>query len=520
MKIRLNLAALALVVTLPAFAGNVTLVDRFARDFPVDALGSLWIDNPFGTIDVVGTDQGNVVNIVVQRTITAVDQASLREGREVVQMAFEGDNNVRLVRTLIPQMHSNRWSVSVTCTARVPRTLNVKIATKNAEHVRVASLLGNVTVNAFSGTIVLDSVMGASSVSTVNGKVVYNFATRPMSHAQVQAINADIEVYAPADSFFEWVADSIRGDVMTTFPVRGKFVSQTMYRGTVNSQGGPTLTTATLLGHVALMAKGVKPSMARSLRADSARQAAAASDRAPLGPSQKIQLPFVHGNWAFAASVADISVGEIQGDAHIETGAGEVEIGVVFGTCFVNSLGGPLSLGNMLGALSAHTGAGDVVVKSARRGGEISTGGGLIRLLSSGGPTTLRSGGGDIIVRQASGPIDAQTSSGDISISIDPSVRTQKLTAHTTQGNVVLILTPQFAADIDATVVVSDDNSNSIQSDFAGLNIRREQINGKTRIRATGKINGGGERVDLSADDGSIHITAQMTAPEHPATPR
>lgn len=517
MKIRINLAVLVLLVSIPAFAGNVTVVDRFARDFPVDALGSLWIDNPFGSIEVVGTDQSSVINTAVQRTVTGVDQAALREGREAVQMAFEGDNNVRLIRTVIPQMHSSRWSVSVTYVIRVPHSLHIKIATKNADHVRVTNIMGNVTVNAFSGTIILDSVTGASSVSTVNGKVIYNFATRPMSHAQIQAINADIEVYAPPDSFFEWISDSIKGDVMTTFPVRGKFVSQTMYRGTVNAQGGPTLTTATLLGHVAMMAKGIKPSLARSLRAGSA--AASAPDRAPLGPSEKIQLPFVHGDWVFAASVADISVGEIQGNAHVETGAGEVEIGVVFGTCFVKSLGGPLSLGDMLGPLTAHTGAGDVVVKSARRGGEISTGGGLIRLLSSNGPTTLRSGGGDIVVRQASAAIDAETTSGDITITVDPSDRTEKISAHTVQGNITLVLKPQFAADIDATVVVREDNSNSLQSDFAGLSVRREQINGKTHIHATGKINGGGERVELYADDGSIHITSQMMAPIRVATP-
>ena len=174
----------------------------------------------------------------------------------------------------------------------------------------------------------------------------------------------------------------------------------------------------------------------------------------------------------------------------------------------------------MLGPLNVHTGAGDVLVKSARQGGEISTGGGLIRLLSSGGPTTLRSGGGDIIVRQASAAIDAQTSSGDITITVDPSDRTERITARTAQGNVVLTVKPQFAADIDATVVVSDDNANSIQSDFAGLAIRREQINGKTRIHATGKINGGGDRVELYAEDGSIRLTSQVMAPISVATPR
>ncbi len=520
MKIRIKLAALALLVSMPALAGNVTVVDKSTQNFPVDALGSLWIDNPIGSIDVIGTDQSSLVSTVVQRTITGVDQAALREGREAVAISYEGDNNVRLIRTVLPQMRSNRWNASVAYTIRVPHSLHIKIATKTADHVRISNILGNVTINAFSGTIILDSVMGASSVSTVNGRVVYNFNSRPLSHVQVQAINADIEIYSPADSFFDWIADSIKGDFLTTFPVQGKFISPTMYRGTVNAQGGPTLTTATLLGQVTLVAKGTKIALARSLRNDAPKQAPVSSARALLGPSEKIQLPFVHGNWVFAASVADIAVGEIRGDAHVETGAGEVEIGVVFGSCSVMSRGGPLSLGDMLGPLNAHTGAGDVTVRSARRGGEISTGGGLIRLMAAGGPTILRSGGGDIIVRQASAAIDAETSSGDITITVDPSGRTEKITARSAQGNIVLNVKPQFAADIDATVVVSDNNANAIQSDFPGLTTRREQVNGKTLIRATGKINGGGEKVELYAEDGNILITSQIMAPMRVATPR
>ena len=50
-----------------------------------------------------------------------------------------------------------------------------------------------------------------------------------------------------------------------------------------------------------------------------------------LQPAQKIQMPFVSGDFNFAASVADVTVGEIRGNCRIETGAGEVELGAVFG---------------------------------------------------------------------------------------------------------------------------------------------------------------------------------------------
>jgi hypothetical protein len=56
--------------------------------------------------------------------------------------------------------------------------------------------------------------------------------------------------------------------------------------------------------------------------------------------------------------------------------------------------------------------------------------------------------------------------------------------------------------------------------DFRGVTVRREQVGNKTRIRATGKINGGGERVELYAEDGDIHISSQNITPIRLANPK
>ena len=199
----------------------------------------------------------------------------------------------------------------------------------------------------------------------------------------------------------------------------------------------------------------------------------------------------------------------MRGNARIETGAGEVELGAVFGQCNVTSLGGPLNLGDIMGSLFAHTGAGDIIVRASRMGGQVTTDGGLVRVIYAGGPMTLRSGGGDIIVRQFSAFMDAETASGDVTLTGDPAQKAIKVTARTLQGNIVLNVSPRFAADIDATILTSDPEVNEMHIDFNGITIRREQVGNKTRIRATGKINGGGERVELYAEDGDIYISAQ-----------
>ena len=144
----------------------------------------------------------------------------------------------------------------------------------------------------------------------------------------------------------------------------------------------------------------------------------------------------------------------------------------------------------------------------------------MIRVLYAGATMTLHSDGGDIIVREASAGVTADTRSGDITINLAPSLRTALVDAKTAEGNVSLNVNPRFGADIEAVVVTSQPDDNTIQSDFTGLSIRREQVNGRTRIRASGKVNGGGERVVLYAEEGDIHISAQSVNPIiSPASP-
>ncbi len=514
--IRILIAVAALLPATQLLATTFLPSNRIVRQLTIDPAGSVWIDNPFGSIDVIG-GEGTLITVTAQRSIVASDATALKEAADAVAINFEGDSKVRLIRTVMPALRNAHATIDYTI--RVPKSVALKIGSKSADHIRVSHITGSVTVNGFAGTLIMEDVSGASALNIVNGRVIYDYQQNPIAKAEVQAVNADIDVYVPASAKFDWIADTINGDILTTFPIRAPRFVGTVFRGQINGSGGPTINTATMMGRVLLLAKGSNPAQALSKRLNPPEHHRAPSDVLLL-PSQKIQLPFYTGNFTFSASVADVTVGEVRGSAHVETGAGEVELGAVFGQCNVTSMGGPLNLGDIIGLLSAHTGAGDILVRAARMGGEVSTDGGLIHVLYSGGPMTLRSGGGDIIVGQTSGAIDAQTTSGDITITGDPRQRTLKVGARTMQGNVILNVSPRFGADIDATIVTSDPDANVMHIDFTGLTVRREQAGAKTRIHATGKINGGGERVELYAEEGDIHISAQTITPVRLANPK
>ena len=511
-KVFICSAASVLLIAANAVAARSSSTDRFTRELPLEVGGTLWVDNPIGNIEIIGTDKPGM-SVAVSRTVTGDDRTALAEGREQTVISFEGgDRNTRFVRTIYPAVPA-RWTSTVSYVIRVPRTVHVRVAAKLAERVRIANIAGNVTVKSFTGAIVLDGVSGASIIDTTNGKVTYIYHQRPVAHAQIQAVSADIDVTVPPDSSFNWVADTLRGDVVTNLPVRAQFLGSAI-NGTVNAAGGPTITMQTLLGNIRLIGGDVKQ-VVHSLRQEYVPDPSPKMEMKALlmRPAKRIQLPIAGGGFDFAAGVADVEVGEVRGNARVQTVAGEIKLGTVMGDCTVISQGGPLDLGDILGTLLASTEAGDVIVRSVRDGGRVFTAGGLIRVLYSGGAITLQSGGGDIIMRQAGGPVSAETHSGDINITSDPNQKTPRIAAHTAQGNIVLNLSPKYGADIDAVILTSDADANTIHSDFAGLQIKSEQVGSRTRIRATGKVNGGGERVELYAEEGDIHISNLTASP-------
>lgn len=507
-------AALLLSAIVPrgAFAKNVSATDRYTKEFPLDVGGEFWIDNPVGNIEIVGQDAPGCF-VTSSKVMSALDDGAMKEARDLTQLRQKGDQRIQLLQTLVPAVHP-RWTSSVHYQVRIPRTANVKVTSGTSERIRIVNIAGNVTVKNFNGEIRLERVTGASVIDSVNGNIVYDYGVKPSTNAQLSTLNGYVMCIVPADSSFEWVADTINGDFLTTLPVRGR-VSGTSFRGTVNSPGGPTVNTSSVMGHAILLRQGSTPADARSVRSQAAGETSLASSASMTGSPQapRVQLGLVQGSWYYSTNVGDVNVAEIRGDARVETGAGSVHLGSVLGACNVASLGGPIDLGDIFGLLAARTSGGNVIVHAARSGGQISTGGGIIRLIYSGAPVTLRSGGGDIVVRQAAAAVSADTRSGDINITADPSVRSEKIDARTIRGNVILNLTSRFGADIDATVLTSSPDENGIHSDFGGLSVKREQVGTKTRIRATGKINGGGERVELYAEEGDIHISQQSTSP-------
>lgn len=508
MRIRLTVAA-AVLLCAASLQAQVTQTIRNEQKFSLAPGGSFVLENGAGNVTIIGADVPQV-EAKITAVINAQSPGALEEARRISGLLVGGTPQSRVVRTGFTGTKSQQWSAKIHWDVRVPKNSHVRVIATSGGQIKVANILGNALLKNFSGNIHVANVLGSTQVDTINGTIQYS-TPRPRGNVTLRSVNGNVTASVAGDGDFRWNADTVRGDIKTNMAPRGAFFG-TQFRGSINAPGGITITTASFAGTIHLFALGPLAGQTQSLRTMPATAIRSQPVVAGNGP-EVMRRTLVKGLFSHRTTMGDVRVQEIQGDARIFTGAGEVQLGSVSGSCQVESHGGPMQLGEILGPLTASTRAGDILVDSARRGGSISTRGGTIRLLYTSGPTRLASGGGDIVVRQAAAPITAETASGDVSITVDAASSTETIDARTGKGNIILHVGKRFRGDIDATIVTNDPQSDQVTSEIPGLTIRREQVAGQTRVRATGKINGGGEKVVLHAVGGDIRITTGTVSP-------
>jgi DUF4097 and DUF4098 domain-containing protein YvlB len=506
MKQRVLIGAVVLFACGTLGAANVKKSFRIEKKFSLAPGGSLVLDNPNGNIEIVGSDEPGI-DAVALKTIIAPDAAGIEEGDDQTALLVDGDERSRILRATSGLNRNRRWTSSVAWRLSIPRTAFLRVISSTSQRIRIDGMTGSIFVKNFTGDVALVNDSGPTTVESVNGTVIYS-NLEPHGNVALSTVNGNVTVSVSPTADLRLVAETVKGDIRTNLPARGSFFGQT-YRGSVNSPGGPTVTMVTLMGNIHLIASGTTLQSAQSIRPPTPAQSSSEiRPAAQLPHGGTFHQPLVKGVFRYETNLGDVKVGEIQGDAYIATGAGEVLLGAVTGECNVKSFGGPLQLGEISGALNASTNAGDVTVDAARRGGTVLTRGGTIRVGIVGGAVRLMSGGGDIIVRNGAAPISAETRSGDVNITVARGARSQKLDLKTDKGNVYLNVNTGFGADIEATIFTDDPAGDTIISDIPGLTITKEQVGNRTRVHAVGKLNGGGERVSIEATSGDIRIAS------------
>lgn len=191
---------------------------------------TLIIYNINGSIDVEGTNSDKV-SFDVDKRITAKEKDVLEEGKREFKLAFEQKGDTVIAYIAEPfdsrpkrgnwQDRNDRrieYDFTLDFTVKVPRQMNVRVATINRGDVTVKDVTGSMRVSNVNGAIRLTNAKGATDAHTINGNVEANYLANPPEKSSYYTLNGDIKVSYPANLSADLQFKSFQGEFYTDFP--------------------------------------------------------------------------------------------------------------------------------------------------------------------------------------------------------------------------------------------------------------------------------------------------------------
>lgn len=175
-------------------------------------------------------------------------------------------------------------------------------------------------------------------------------------------------------------------------------------------------------------------------------------------------------------SGGDVEIRGIHANVRCETSGGNVKLASIVGNVYGETSGGDVSLRGIKGDVQAHTSGGDVRVDSVL------------------GSVNVGTSGGEVVLLRIDGKIFGETSGGNIEARLLGENRGVHL--ETSGGSISLFVPNSIAANVEAST-----SGGSVKCDLPILvtgTISEDELHGK--------VNGGGNRIDLSTSGGNINI--------------
>jgi hypothetical protein len=292
------------------------------------------------------------------------------------------------------------------------------------------------------------------------------------------------------------------------------------YSGSVG-QGGGKVHLSTLNGSITLLASGTDASEARSIVPERQRFAVTVPPirvRVPktivrIAPRPVIAAPEpqeeesivrgdVAGDFLATSAGGTYRIGRVSGNVKILTHSGEIHVAAAGAGADLKTYGGDIQIGPVNGDLRAQTLAGDVRAGAVAGSIIVETSGGDIRVERVGGSAGARTGGGDIVLPSVRGGLEAQTGGGDVRVGILSREVKGGVSIRDSGGDVTLTLPADFRGEVELQVQDADPTETLIRSDFGEIAVTRQHGS----QRAAGTLNGGGPKVLVRTQSGSIRL--------------
>jgi DUF4097 and DUF4098 domain-containing protein YvlB len=227
-----RLAGFTLALSLLATAASAKVTEKFTQSYPLDANGSIQLENVNGSVEIVGWDK-NEVSLEAEKT--ARDQ----EGLDRMHLKIESSSR----RLSIKTEYEKKWKFWETMNAQVHYKLKIPSgATLDVDVVNsgihVTGVKGGVDLEAVNGGIEAEDLTGSGSFETVNGSIRVTYATMPAGgRIELETVNGSCKLILPSNAAFDLDADTVNGRINCDFPITLESSGKRELRGSVGGGG-------------------------------------------------------------------------------------------------------------------------------------------------------------------------------------------------------------------------------------------------------------------------------------------
>ena len=221
-------SALALTV-----AASAKVTEKFAQTYPLEATGSIHLENVNGSVEIVAWDKAEV-------SLEAEKTAREQEGLDRMHLKIESSPGRLFVKTEMEK----KWKFWDNMNAQVHYKLMVpasatleKIDVVNAG-IHVTGLKGSVNLTAVNGTVEAEGLSGPGRFETVNGSIRVTYASLAgKPDIRLETVNGGGTLKLPVDAAFRLDASTVNGGTSCDFPLTLEKSGKHELRGTVNGGG-------------------------------------------------------------------------------------------------------------------------------------------------------------------------------------------------------------------------------------------------------------------------------------------
>lgn len=252
-------------------AAAVSETDQWQREFDLSQTAKLIVHNVSGSVTVTGYD-GDAVIVNATEKRSARSDEMLEKSRDLIYLEIEQSADELILDVTGPEHrrgrnHCRGCELKIEFDIQVPRATELEVATVNDGKINIADVAGPINANHVNGSVVVTGARHCSEISSVNGRLDFEFITAPVEDCEFNTVNGDITVALPTDANASLSFDLFNGKARSDFEVEPRALPATVERDTDHGgtryrirkaagvqlgSGGPTLEFESINGDVSI----------------------------------------------------------------------------------------------------------------------------------------------------------------------------------------------------------------------------------------------------------------------------